>query len=253
MSSKLQQKTIFLTVPDLERWQHYKDRRPPWMKLHLEIFDNYDFTNLPDEAKYHLLGIWLLATQIDNKIPNDASWIARKINANTRINIDRFLEEGHLVVHPASEALAARKQNAIAETEAEAEAEAEKAIAQNSASREENAERRKTENTESAKHHFDTFWKHYPKKKNKGDAEKAWKKIKQPAETLRLILAALRWQTTSHDWTKQGGQFIPYPATYLNAKSWEDQQSSTPSHSTPSRAQPLEMSDDEWRNLENLQ
>ena len=117
--------TLYLTVPDLERWQHYKDRRPPWMKLHIEIFDNYDFSNLPDSAKYHLLGIWLLATQIDNKIPDDSNWIARKIGAVEPIDIELLLSLGHLAYHNASVALAECKQNANAETETEAEAEAE--------------------------------------------------------------------------------------------------------------------------------
>lgn len=116
---------MYLAVPDLERWQHYKDRRPPWMKLHIEIFDNYDFGNLPDECKYHLLGIWLLATQIDNKIPSDNKWIERKIGANSTVDIEMLLALGHLEIHPDSELLARDKQNALAETEAEAETETE--------------------------------------------------------------------------------------------------------------------------------
>jgi hypothetical protein len=70
---------------------------------------------------------------------------------------------------------------------------------------------------------FLEFWKHYPKKKAKGAAWKAWKKIKRPVETLVKIQTALLWQKKSKDWTKEGGQFIPYPATYLNAKGWEDE------------------------------
>ena len=72
---------------------------------------------------------------------------------------------------------------------------------------------------------FDEFWKAYPKKKSKGQAEKAWGKITQPSETLRLILDALKWQKASQEWTKENGQYIPYPASYLNAKGWEDEQS----------------------------
>jgi hypothetical protein len=28
---------------------------------------------------------------------------------------------------------------------------------------------------------------------------------------------------TSAEWTKDGGQFIPHPATWLNQKRWEDE------------------------------
>ena len=70
---------------------------------------------------------------------------------------------------------------------------------------------------------FGEFWKAYPKKKKKGDALKAWAKLKAKRETLTLILGALTWQTKTLDWTKDSGQFIPYPATYLNSQSWLDE------------------------------
>ena len=70
--------------------------------------------------------------------------------------------------------------------------------------------------------HFADFWKAYPNKTGKGAAETAWKKIKAPADTLALILAALAKQKTSDQWRKDGGQYIPNPATYLNQRRWED-------------------------------
>lgn len=66
---------------------------------------------------------------------------------------------------------------------------------------------------------FAEFWSAYPKKVAKGDAEKAWKKHKPD---LDRCLAALDIAKRSLDWTKDGGQFIPYPATWLNGKRWED-------------------------------
>jgi hypothetical protein len=70
---------------------------------------------------------------------------------------------------------------------------------------------------------FETFWKIYPKKVGKGAAEKSWKKIKSPGETLGLILRALVWQKQSEQWKKENGQFIPMPATYLNQTRWLDE------------------------------
>lgn len=68
---------------------------------------------------------------------------------------------------------------------------------------------------------FDDFWLAYPKKKAKGDAEKAWKGQKCH-QRLDLILAAIKRAKASPDWKKNNGQFIPYPATWLNRKGWED-------------------------------
>jgi len=67
---------------------------------------------------------------------------------------------------------------------------------------------------------FEIFWKAYPKKKSKGDAKKAWKQMKP---NLDEVLSALAWQVAQSDWIKQGGQFIPYPASYLRASGWEDE------------------------------
>lgn len=75
---------------------------------------------------------------------------------------------------------------------------------------------------------FDKFWAAYPKKVSKGDALKAWGKIKVPVETLDKILTALEWQKKLPAWMKDGGQFIPYPATYLRAMGWEDEVTSVP-------------------------
>lgn len=69
---------------------------------------------------------------------------------------------------------------------------------------------------------FDRFWKSYPKKKSKGDAERFWKRTKLDP-FIDQILEALQWQKESCDWTKQGGQYIPNPASYLSAKGWLDE------------------------------
>jgi hypothetical protein len=70
---------------------------------------------------------------------------------------------------------------------------------------------------------FDVFWEAYPKKKSKGQAEKAWKKIKPSKQLLADIIAKIEEAKTSVEWQREGGQYIPYPATWLNAKGWEDE------------------------------
>jgi hypothetical protein len=69
---------------------------------------------------------------------------------------------------------------------------------------------------------FDAFWSAYPKKKSKGDAEKAWTKIKPNGELVERIMSAMTRAKTCPDWCREGGKFVPYPASWLNAKGWED-------------------------------
>lgn len=81
-------------------------------------------------------------------------------------------------------------------------------------------EKRIEEKNISSLEEFDIFYKAYPKKKSRGDAEKAWKSINP---NLNDVLTALEWQTKTHDWIKDNGQFIPYPASYIRARGWEDE------------------------------
>lgn len=112
-----------LSVKNWDQLQHYKDRSPPWIKLHNTLLEDYAFECLPDASKGHLLCIWMLASRTDNKIPNDADWIGRKIGASTPVDIDGLLSSGFLVLNQqlqevkqdASKALADTKQNAIPE------------------------------------------------------------------------------------------------------------------------------------------
>ncbi|MGN0614203.1 MAG: DUF6291 domain-containing protein [Porcipelethomonas sp.] len=70
---------------------------------------------------------------------------------------------------------------------------------------------------------FEDFWKAYPKKVSKANALKAWNKLKPDDNIVREILSALEKQKQSSQWQKDNGQFIPYPATWLNGRRWEDE------------------------------
>ena len=71
---------------------------------------------------------------------------------------------------------------------------------------------------------FERFWSVYPKKRNKGDALKAWRALKPSEELVTAILAAVERARESVQWRKDEGQFIPYPASWLRARGWEDEE-----------------------------
>lgn len=68
---------------------------------------------------------------------------------------------------------------------------------------------------------FNAFWEAYPKKKDKKNARKAFDKAIKHTD-LDTMLAALEKQRITSDWQRDGGQFIPYPATWLNGERWAD-------------------------------
>ena len=70
---------------------------------------------------------------------------------------------------------------------------------------------------------FDAFYAMYPRHENKSAALKAWKKLKPNAELQAIMAKALMEQKKSPQWKKDGGQYIPYPSTWLNQRRWEDE------------------------------
>lgn len=74
---------------------------------------------------------------------------------------------------------------------------------------------------------FEQFWSAYPRREAKKDARRAWHQVDGDAH-LVAILAALRWQCASEQWTKAGGQYVPLPASYLRGERWEDEPPALP-------------------------
>lgn len=71
---------------------------------------------------------------------------------------------------------------------------------------------------------FLDFWEAYPRKTAKPNALRAWRTLRPDEPTRVLILDDLAKRRVSDQWTREGGQFIPHPATYLNQRRWEDQE-----------------------------
>jgi phage replication O-like protein O len=80
-------------------------------------------------------------------------------------------------------------------------------------------ERKKTLNICS----FDRFWKIWPKKVAKQAALKAWEKLKPDEDLFQTIATAIEGQIKTRQWQTGNGQFIPYPASWLNGRRWEDE------------------------------
>lgn len=70
---------------------------------------------------------------------------------------------------------------------------------------------------------FDRFWSAYPKKVGRKVAERAYERaVKGHPDLQAKILDAVEAQKGSEQWRKDGGQFIPHPATWLNQGRWDD-------------------------------
>lgn len=93
---------------------------------------------------------------------------------------------------------------------------------------------------------FNSFWQAYPKQVGKGKAFEEWRKLSgNGIPPLEEILASLKLHTLSTQWTKDNGQFVPLPATWLHQRRWDD----APPLTDPFKGK---VSDKTARTLENI-
>lgn len=117
-------------VKNWSNFQHYKDRKPAWIKLHRDILDDYTFQTMPDASRALAPCIWLLASEYDGgEIPADHQMLAfrfRRTEKEVTEALKPLIDRGFLLlVQDASEPLAERKPDAIPEKEGEIEKEEE--------------------------------------------------------------------------------------------------------------------------------
>ena len=74
---------------------------------------------------------------------------------------------------------------------------------------------------------FEEFWNSYPRKEAKAAAARAWARLNPGPEMFRSILSAVRSQIASgclrSRTASDGRSVIPYPASWINGRRWEDQ------------------------------
>lgn len=70
---------------------------------------------------------------------------------------------------------------------------------------------------------FEIFYQAYPNKKNVKTARTRWEKMKVTPELYREIMEGLERAKNSQEWGKDGGAYIPHPATWLNGEGWKNE------------------------------
>lgn len=122
----------WIVIPDWDRFQHYKDRNPPWLKIYTELLHDDEWLTLPPRARSLLCGLWLLYASSRRALRAHTGRLSRALNQQvTRSDLERLYEAGFIdfsaskplapCLQPASKTLAsrapARSQEAEAETE----------------------------------------------------------------------------------------------------------------------------------------
>ena len=59
-----------LSIKNWHQFQHFKDRKPPWIKLYRDLLDDVNWHDLDPKAAKHLVMIWLIASEYDGNLPD---------------------------------------------------------------------------------------------------------------------------------------------------------------------------------------
>lgn len=86
-----------------ERIRHYKAknekglRQTVWIKWHLDFLDLDEFLELPDQTKWHFIGLLMLSVKTDNKIPKKLSILRKKLFTTSKINLELLEKKGLII------------------------------------------------------------------------------------------------------------------------------------------------------------
>ena len=114
-----------MKIKNWAKFQHFKDRRPPWVKLYRDILDDIEWFELDPKLAKTLVMLWLIASEDDGGRLPDVKVLAFRLRQTEKeinsafIGLSHWLEQSEIV------SISPRYQNDSLETETETEIEIE--------------------------------------------------------------------------------------------------------------------------------
>jgi hypothetical protein len=195
-----------IRIKNWKQFQHFKDRRPPWIKLYRDLLDNVDWHELPGDDAKALIELWLIASEDFGALP-DIRTIAfrmrKSIDEIKRIlsRLTSWLDHDDIV------SISDRHQDDAPETETETET-----------YREETESRALALPDPIDTEFEEQFWPLYPKKVDRANAKKAFTKVRKRT-ALDVIMSGLQRYVAAYP-SNYG--FWKGPVPWLNGERWND-------------------------------
>lgn len=120
-----------MRVKNWNKFQHFKDRKPPWIKLYRDILDDVNWHELDPVAAKALVMIWVIASEDGGELPNNKTLAFRlrlpeKTTVQLLNKLSQWLEQSD--IKPISERYQADTPETETETEREKEGEKDKEV-----------------------------------------------------------------------------------------------------------------------------
>jgi hypothetical protein len=185
-------------------FQHYKDRNPPWIKLHFSLLSSRDWVMLDDASRVLAVACMLIASRNKGEIPADPAYLKRVAYLNKTPNFKPLVDCGFL-----ESASTCKQEQAEFRPE----------------ERREETEKREIALSPSGA--FLRFWAAWPKSPRKGSKTPCWEKwVKSDLDLVASEILSHVDAMKASGWNDP--QYIPAPMTYLNQKRWEGSEAPEP-------------------------
>jgi len=114
-----------MKIKNWNKFQHFKDRKPPWVKLYRDLLDDIEWHELDPKAAKVLTMLWLIASEDDGNIPStkQLAFRLRMPEKETEVCISKL---SHWLEQDDYSTISERYQDDALETERETEKEREK-------------------------------------------------------------------------------------------------------------------------------
>jgi hypothetical protein len=111
-----------MKIKNWSKFQHFKDRRPPWIKLYRDILDDIEWHELDARASKVLVMCWLIASEYDGNLP-DTKTLAFRLRMSEKDTKDCVSKLSHWLDQDDIAVISDVYQDDLLETERETEKE----------------------------------------------------------------------------------------------------------------------------------
>lgn len=179
-------------------------RSRDWIALSTDLLHDPDFVELTVEQRWLWVAMLLHAGRVGPvyKLSISSARLLFKLRAGWRgvVDFEALKNQGFIKFRTAT-----NKTNKTNKTD-------------NSA----NAKKKTKKAPKKATRH-DDFWAVYPNKKSKPQSLKVWQRDSLDDIADKIISHVEKRKVGDDQWVKDGGKYIPLPATFLNNQRWEDE------------------------------
>jgi len=109
-----------MKIKNWTKFQHFKDRKPPWVKLYRDVLDDMEWYELDPLASKVLVMCWLIASEDEGRLPNTKT-LAFRLRMTEKQTLDCLNKLSHWLEQDDIDLISEQYQTDSLETERETE------------------------------------------------------------------------------------------------------------------------------------